>query len=82
MIGIVCDLHCPTVYITNITPTRTLADLNLRGITGASVIAITHGKQGVVVPTGKERLQEGDILAITGTEEALKLSKQLLLGRE
>lgn len=60
---------------------RSLAELNFRSLTGASVIAITRGKQGVVVPTGEERLQEGDVLALTGTEDAVKASYELLLGQ-
>lgn len=58
---------------------RSLADLNFRNLTGASVIAITRGKEGVVVPTGEEKLREEDILAVTGTEDAVRASKQLLL---
>ncbi|EKD42749.1 MAG: Cation:proton antiporter, partial [uncultured bacterium] len=58
---------------------RSLAELNFRSMTGASIIAITRGKEGVVVPTGAEKLQQGDVLAITGTEEAMRSSRNLLL---
>lgn len=57
-----------------------LAELNFRSLTEASVIAITRGNEGIVVPTGKEPLQEGDILAIAGTEESVQSSRALLLG--
>ncbi|HYX90789.1 MAG TPA: cation:proton antiporter, partial [Myxococcaceae bacterium] len=39
---------------------KTLAQLNLRGLTGASVVALVHGERGVVVPTADEVLREGD----------------------
>lgn len=57
---------------------RSLSELNLRGLTGASVIAITRGNAGVVVPRGQDQLQAGDILAITGTEEAIESARELL----
>lgn len=61
---------------------QTLAELNFRSLTGASVIAITRGQKGAVVPTGDERLEQDDVLAITGSEDAVRLSRQLLLGSE
>ncbi len=57
---------------------KTLAELNLRGLTGASVIAIQRGSQGVVVPTGHEMLRAGDVLALAGTEEACDLARAML----
>lgn len=59
---------------------RTLADLNLRGLTGATVLAITRSEGGVVIPNADERLRAGDVLALAGTHEALEAGKQLLLG--
>src|SRR5688572_13703682 len=53
---------------------RSLAELNIRGKTGATILAITRkGETGakVVVPSGKERIREGDILALAGTQEAV-----------
>ena len=58
---------------------RTLADINLRGLTGATVVAIQRGAdEAVVVPAGNERLLAGDLLAIAGTEEALEAARRLL----
>jgi CPA2 family monovalent cation:H+ antiporter-2 len=57
---------------------RTLADLNLRGQTGATVLAITRHDGGVIVPTAQELLHEGDVLALAGTHEALEQASQLL----
>lgn len=50
---------------------KTLAQLNLRGRTGATVLAVTRSSGGVLVPTAQERLQAGDVLAIAGTHEAI-----------
>jgi CPA2 family monovalent cation:H+ antiporter-2 len=57
---------------------RTLADLNLRGQTGATVLAITRRDGGVVIPTAQEQLHAGDILALAGTHEALEQASRYL----
>jgi len=60
---------------------RTLAQVNLRGRTGATVLAITRVDGGVLVPTAKERLRVGDVLAVAGTHEAIEAAKAALLSR-
>jgi CPA2 family monovalent cation:H+ antiporter-2 len=57
---------------------RTLASLNLRGATGATVLAIARGDEGVLVPTGHEALQVNDVLALAGTREAVEAARELL----
>jgi CPA2 family monovalent cation:H+ antiporter-2 len=60
---------------------RSLAELNIRGKTGATILAITRrGESGakVVVPSGKEVLREGDILALAGTQDAVDAAVQIL----
>ncbi|MHA7631202.1 cation:proton antiporter domain-containing protein [Corallococcus sp. M7] len=57
---------------------RTLAELNLRGMTGATVLAIRRGDAGVLVPTAQEVLRAGDILALAGTHEAIDAAKGVL----
>ncbi|MCE9625217.1 MAG: cation:proton antiporter [Deltaproteobacteria bacterium] len=59
---------------------QTLSELNLRALSGACVLAITRKNGGIVAPTGDEVLHEGDLLALSGTEEALESAKQLLLS--
>jgi CPA2 family monovalent cation:H+ antiporter-2 len=59
---------------------RSLASLNLRGATGATVLAIVRGGQSVVVPTADEVLQAGDVLALAGAEEAVAAARVLLGG--
>ncbi len=53
----------------------TLAALDLRGRTGASVIAIHRQGDGVLVPTGREALQAGDVLALSGTQDAVEAAR-------
>jgi CPA2 family monovalent cation:H+ antiporter-2 len=60
---------------------RSLAELNLRGRSGATILAITRlGEEGakVLVPSGGERLRVGDVLALAGTQEAVDTAKELL----
>jgi monovalent cation:H+ antiporter-2, CPA2 family len=60
---------------------KTLAQLKLRGRTGATVLALTRAGGGVIVPTATERLQAGDVLALAGTHEAIAAATALLEGR-
>ncbi|MGH7673766.1 MAG: cation:proton antiporter [Gemmatimonadales bacterium] len=59
---------------------KTLAELNLRGITGATVLAITRERGGVVVPTATEVLRAGDVLALAGSHGAIAAAKGILLA--
>ncbi len=57
---------------------RTLAQVDLRARSGASVIAIRRGEAGLVQPTGREELQIGDVLALAGTHEAIDAAVAVL----
>jgi CPA2 family monovalent cation:H+ antiporter-2 len=57
---------------------KTLAQLNLRGLTGATVLAIIRERDQVLVPSGRETLRAGDLLAVAGTSEAIRSADQLL----
>ena len=57
---------------------KKLSDLNLRLLTGASVIAISRGDERLLMPSGKEALQAGDTLVLVGTQEAIFLAKGIL----
>jgi CPA2 family monovalent cation:H+ antiporter-2 len=60
---------------------RTLAEVNLRGLTGATVLCIFRSdgdSQRTVVPTGRERLRAGDVLALAGSHEALDAAREIL----
>lgn len=56
---------------------KTLAQLNLRGLTGATVVAITRGTRGIV-PNATELLQAGDVLALAGSHEVVDHAVALL----
>ena len=60
---------------------KTLAQLKLRGRTGATVLAVTRAAGGVIVPTAKERLQVGDVLALAGTHDAIAAATAALERR-
>lgn len=59
---------------------RSLAELNLRGVTGATVLAITRDGVGLLVPTASEVLRAGDTLALAGTHDAVLAAAALLHG--
>jgi CPA2 family monovalent cation:H+ antiporter-2 len=61
---------------------KTLAELKIRGLTGATVLAIEREGGSVVVPSGSEQLAAGDVLAIAGTHAAVEAAQQLLAARE
>jgi CPA2 family monovalent cation:H+ antiporter-2 len=57
---------------------KTLAEIKLRGITGATVLAIQRGEQSVLIPSGHERLESGDVLAVAGTNAAVDAARRIL----
>jgi CPA2 family monovalent cation:H+ antiporter-2 len=60
---------------------KTLGELNLRGVTGASVLAIGRADGPVLLPTAREALQAGDLLALAGSQEAIAAARELLARR-
>jgi CPA2 family monovalent cation:H+ antiporter-2 len=60
---------------------RTLAALDLRGVTGATVLAIARDGRGVALPGPDEVLHAGDVLAVAGTHEAIAAVRELVCGR-
>ncbi len=59
---------------------RTIGELELRGRTGATILAVVRGEQVVLVPDGHHRLAEGDVLALGGPEGAVAEARRQLLG--
>ncbi len=60
---------------------RTLAELNVRGKTGATILAITRRENSgnkVLVPSGREVLRIGDVLALAGTQESVEAAMRML----
>jgi CPA2 family monovalent cation:H+ antiporter-2 len=60
---------------------RTLSSLNLRGLTGATVLAIKRDEGGVVAPSAQESLHEKDILILSGSADAVAAAQELLRGQ-
>jgi CPA2 family monovalent cation:H+ antiporter-2 len=57
---------------------KTLAELDLRGRTGATVLAIERRDGPRIVPSGGEPLQPGDVLGIAGSRDAIVRAIDLL----
>jgi CPA2 family monovalent cation:H+ antiporter-2 len=57
---------------------KSLMTLRLRGITGATVLAISREEGEAMVPTGHEILQDGDILVLAGSHEAIDAARAFL----
>jgi CPA2 family monovalent cation:H+ antiporter-2 len=66
---------------------KSLAELNIRGLTGATVLCITRNAAEaaaedalqVGVPSGKQRLYVGDIIALAGSHESIRAARVLLV---
>jgi CPA2 family monovalent cation:H+ antiporter-2 len=60
---------------------RSLADLELRAATGATVLAIVRDGHGSAVPDAHDPLRPGDVLAIAGTDDSIAAASELLSTR-
>jgi CPA2 family monovalent cation:H+ antiporter-2 len=59
---------------------RSLADVNLRSITGATVLAIIRDRgEQVLMPSGTQVLRDGDLLAVVGSHEAVESARALVM---
>ncbi len=57
---------------------KSLAELDLRARTGASVLAIGRGAGGFATPNPAEPLQVRDVLALTGSDDAIAAARTAL----
>jgi len=57
---------------------RSLKELNLRGLTGATVLAIERSPAEIIFPAADEILREHDLLVLTGSHEAVAAASELL----
>ncbi len=76
------DLTMVTVSRESAIVGRTLAELDLRGRSGASVIAIQRGDRRIVMPRGPTSFQAGDLLALTGSPEDVEAAIGILESRD
>jgi len=56
---------------------RSLAQLNLRGATGATILAIKRGDQQIPTPLGREVINSGDVLAVAGAQDAVAVARAI-----
>ena len=56
---------------------RSLAQLNLRGATGATVLAIKRGDQQIPTPLGREVIHSGDVVAVAGAKDAISVARAI-----
>jgi CPA2 family monovalent cation:H+ antiporter-2 len=61
---------------------RTLKGLDLRGLTGATVIALRRPTGETLVPTGDEPLATGDVLVLAGSSDAVHAARAWLEATE
>ena len=56
---------------------KSLAQLNLRGATGATVLAIRRGTTQIPTPLGREVIQANDVVAVAGARDALAVARAI-----
>jgi len=56
---------------------RSLAQLNLRGATGATVLAIRRGATQIPTPLGREVIHANDVVAVAGARDALAVARAI-----
>lgn len=59
---------------------RSLRDLNIRALTGSTIIAVLRREETITNPPGTEKLKAGDTLVIYGTHNAVDKGITLLNG--
>jgi CPA2 family monovalent cation:H+ antiporter-2 len=57
---------------------KTLKTLNLRGLTGATVVALQPSGGAPAMPTGDETLAVGDVVVLAGSSEAVRTARAML----
>lgn len=71
-VAIVLDRTSPAIG-------RSLAQVAVRGLTGATVLAIARDGE-TFVPDPHDELRAGDVLAVAGRADAITAASALLLG--
>jgi CPA2 family monovalent cation:H+ antiporter-2 len=59
---------------------RTIEDIELRSLTGASVVGIERGETSMINPGPEEELRNGDCVVLIGTPLQLQAARRLLGG--
>jgi CPA2 family monovalent cation:H+ antiporter-2 len=66
------------VGITSPLAGKSLGTANLRGLTGATVLAIQRGPRSIAVPSAADTIEIGDVLALAGSSDAIGAATALL----
>jgi CPA2 family monovalent cation:H+ antiporter-2 len=56
---------------------KSLTQLNLRGATGATVLAIRRGTTQIPTPLGREVIRANDVVAVAGARDALAVARAI-----
>jgi K+/H+ antiporter YhaU regulatory subunit KhtT len=59
---------------------RTLAEIDLRAATGASILAIQSGSTYSMSPSADQPIKAGDVLYLTGDDSDIMLARNRLRG--
>jgi CPA2 family monovalent cation:H+ antiporter-2 len=54
------------------------AEFDLRGPTGATILAILRGQRTEALPTGRDRLEAEDVLVLAGPSEATERAREMI----
>lgn len=57
---------------------KTVRELNLGSLTGATILVVLRGDGNSILPTGKDILQAGDVLTLAGTPESVEAARKIL----
>lgn len=76
------DTRMITVLENGLGVGKTIKDIDIRNISGATVISIERNKSMIVSPRGEEILEEGDHLLVLGNTEQLRKAELLINGEE
>ena len=57
---------------------RSLAQLELRGRTGATIVGLLRGEERISFPGAREVLRAGDVVALSGSHEAIEEATRVL----
>lgn len=76
--GIIPGLSIDWVPIPTDRPAVTIADLEVRTRTGASVVALVHDEEPIPAPGPESVLHPGDTIVLVGTDEGIQRATRLL----
>jgi len=61
---------------------KTIEELKIRRVTGATIIAISKKDKNIINPPPSTKFEEGDIIVVIGEHDQIKRFEEMILGRE